>query len=276
MLRLRAPRQEPRRTAAAAPVPAPATPIPKVERARWFQEHYFDAPAAIMEFLGGDGISLAGRRVADVGCGDGLIDLGLARAADPALLVGFDAVATDTDLLAAVAAENGHGGPLPECLSFQRSAPEHVPAEDHSFDAVVSWSVFEHARDPAGLCREMRRILRPGGVAFIQLWPFWASEHGSHLWEWFPGEGFLQHLHDRAELEARVRANPGPDPEWAEYMIGAHLNRITLDDLQRAVIAAGMAVSKVELVHNSFHVPVRLAHLPLSQLAIGGVKLICV
>ena len=33
---------------------------------RWFKEHYEDAADEILSFLGGDGITLEGRRVADI------------------------------------------------------------------------------------------------------------------------------------------------------------------------------------------------------------------
>lgn len=256
------------------PVPPQVrTPIPLVDRPRWFHEHFHDAATTVVEFLGADGISMEGMEVADVGCGDGITDLGLVHAGRPAHLVGFDAVPTDRELLRSVANEHGVAGELPPNLEFRLSTPEGVPAEDDSFDLVVSWSVFEHAADPAGMAREIRRILRPSGLAMIQLWPFYHSEHGSHLYAWFPG-GFLQFMHDRAALEAAIRANPGPDPAWAEYMVSAELNQITLDDLQRALLAAGMRIDKVELLAHAFHIPPALAHLPLSQLAVGGVKLL--
>ena len=66
---------------------------------RWFADHHDAAPRAIIDFLGGDGISLEGLRVADVGSGDGVIDLGLVQRAAPAELVGFDIVPTNAETL---------------------------------------------------------------------------------------------------------------------------------------------------------------------------------
>lgn len=39
----------------------------------------------------------------------------------------------------------------------------HIPLPDARFDAAVSNYAFEHVTDPAGLCRELSRVLRPGG-----------------------------------------------------------------------------------------------------------------
>jgi len=49
----------------------------------WFEDHFSSAASQILDFLGADGISLQGKRVADVGCGDGIIDLGLVELAAP-------------------------------------------------------------------------------------------------------------------------------------------------------------------------------------------------
>ena len=52
------------------------------------------------------------------------------------------------------------------------------------------------------------------------------------------------------------------------------LNRITLDELQRCILAAGFDISKFELYTNPVHLTADLARYPLSQLGISGVKLL--
>ena len=46
-----------------------------------------------------------------------------------------------------------------------------LPFPDASFDAVVCLEVLEHVRDPARVLREIARILRPGGRAWLSM-PF--------------------------------------------------------------------------------------------------------
>lgn len=51
---------------------------------------------------------------------------------------------------------------------------------DSSFNAIVCWSVLEHVPDPATAIREMYRVLRPGGLIWVQLpflFPYHADPH---------------------------------------------------------------------------------------------------
>jgi SAM-dependent methyltransferase len=53
----------------------------------------------------------------------------------------------------------------------------HVPLADRSFDLVFSSNVLEHVADVAALFSELRRVLKPGGLAIHVLptpsWRFW-------------------------------------------------------------------------------------------------------
>jgi SAM-dependent methyltransferase len=252
-----------------------ATPMPMTNRSQWFRDHYDQAAREIVAFFGGDAISLEGKRVGDIGCGDGIIDLGVAHLASPSQLVGFDVVPTDIELLTKVALQEGVRGGIPETVEFRSGFEDHLPCEDRYFDRLFSWSAFEHVEDPLLLAREMRRILRPDGVLMVQVWPFYHSEHGSHLWHWFP-EGFAQLLRKPEELVATVKDDLGEDKVWAEYLLDVlpGLNQITLDGLQEALTGAGFVIGKVEILSNPFHVPRSLARMPLSRLGIAGVKLL--
>jgi SAM-dependent methyltransferase len=76
---------------------------------------------------------------------------------------------------------------------------------DASFDVVYSRSVFEHLRDPGAALDEIARILRPGGVAHIDL-HLYTCDSGCHDARIFAG--------NRADL-----------PYWA-HLRPAHAGRV--------------------------------------------------
>ena len=124
------------------------------------------------------------------------------------------------------------------------------------------------------MLREIRRVLRPDGLFFLQLWPFFHSPRGSHLWEWCPEP--YHHLAEPAEeTRLRVRAS-GHQPEFAEMMLREFgtLNRLTLDELGAALLDSELAVRKLELLPACSHVPAAALRHPLSALGVSGVKLL--
>ena len=278
-LRRRLPvRLDPTRTAHDAAHDTALGRAPGVARDAWFWDHYDWAANQIVSFLADDGVVLAGRAVADVGCGDGFIDLGIARTARPARLVAFDVTATDVDHLRTVAAAQGTGGDLPPMLQFVTCGATTIPAAAAEFDVVVSWSAFEHIADIDRVAGEIARIVKPDGTVFVQVWPLYFSERGSHLDEWLP-DPFVHLARDHDEIAGEVRAKAGDAGKagWGEYMLRefATLNRARLDDVQAALHRAGLVVEKVEIESKAVRIPreVSLAH-PLTDLAVAGFKLL--
>jgi ubiquinone/menaquinone biosynthesis C-methylase UbiE len=255
--------------------PPPTSHRSDVPESVWFWDHYDTAAKQVIEFIEGEGIRLEGRTIADIGCGDGIIDLGLVHKGNPAVLTGFDVNPTDTGHLLRRATEEGACTELPANLEFRGSDPTHIPADTHTYDIVVTWSAFEHIAEPVSVLGEAHRIMRPDGLLFLQLWPFYHSSAGSHLWDWF-SDPFPNLTRHEDEVVEEMRANPKPTAEWTEYMLNEyrHLNRVTLDELQRCILAAGMAVRKFEIISHPVHVAPALQRYPLSQLGIAGVKLI--
>ncbi len=243
----------------------------------WWPEHYGSAVDQALAELHGSGIGTEGRDLLDIGCGDGIISLGLLRRSDLGSVTGMDIVATDTGFLDHEARRHGVDPVGPDdALRFVESVPDTAPFEDSSFDLATAWSVFEHVTEPRPLLRDVHRVLRPGGVLFIQVWPLWFSEHGSHLWPFFEEtfvhltrtpEEILAHLQERIE-----------DPALARSMFDLYesCNRHTVDDIQAALLDAGFGIGKVTLSGASVHVPPALRDVPLSHLAVDGCTILAV
>ena len=203
------------------------------------------------------------------------MDLGLCDKASPGKLVGFDLNLTDSELLYSRAATEGLDATPRAALCFERSSVDRLPAADGAFDFAFSWSAFEHISQPIDVLREIRRVIAPGGAFFLQLWPFYFSAKGSHLWEWFPED---HHHLQRAESELaeQVLASELKPRDWTEMMAREfrHLNRITVDELQRSMIAAGFVVRRLELLSSPTRLTPELARYSWLDLGVSGIKLI--
>jgi SAM-dependent methyltransferase len=55
-----------------------------------------------------------------------------------------------------------------------------LPVADASMDLVLCEHVLEHVLDPLAACREIERVLRPGGLALIKV-PFNYPWHGGYI-----------------------------------------------------------------------------------------------
>jgi ubiquinone/menaquinone biosynthesis C-methylase UbiE len=271
--RLRAKRGAPQQGDSAL-MPA-SSPTSRSPESQWFWEHYEMAACEIVEIFAAEGISLTDRAVADVCSGDGIIDLGVMHKARPRRLVGFDLNLTDTEHLASRAQEEGVNHSDWGGLSFDRSEVARLPADDGAFDLVFSWSGFEHISRPSEVLSEIRRILVPDGVFFLQLYPFYLSARGSHLWEWFP-EDYHHLQRPESEIVEELHASDLKPADWTEMMAREfqHLNRITVDELQRSMLAAGFVVRRLELLASPCQLAPELARYSWLDLGVSGIKLI--
>lgn len=244
---------------------------------QWFWDHYAVAAGEIVSFCESSGLQLADLEIADVGCGDGIMALGVNQLVRARKLVGFDIVPTNVENLTARARAERVARALPGSLEFRQAASTSMPGADGEFEFAYSWSAFEHIADPLTVLREIRRILRPDGHFFLQLWPFYHSAKGSHLWDWF--EDDFHHLgQDRMEIVTALHGSGRHSAEWTRYMSDEFekLNRITVAGLQEAVLAAGFEVRRLELLSSPAVLTRELAQYSWADLAIGGVKLLAV
>jgi SAM-dependent methyltransferase len=252
--------------------------IPKEhDPVRWWNEHYEGAASQVVDFIAGDGVSLTGKVIADVGSGDGITDLGVFHRADPAKLVGYDIRPTDVDALRRSAAAAGLNTPFPDAerLSFTQSDSGHIPAPDATFDFIYTWSVFEHVDQVVVMLREVERVLKPDGFFFLQIWPLFGSRHGGHAWMTVD-EPFAHLSRSPFSMEEELVGRQGTDPTRTADDEFRSLNRLTLDELQRALLLAHLRISKVELIAETVHIPPDVAHHPLTDLVVSGVKLLAV
>jgi SAM-dependent methyltransferase len=91
--------------------------------------------------------------------------------------VGRKLMGVDSKYLAAF--EKRLGAKLPRTLNIKVMDATKMSFADASFDVVYSHSVFEHIIEVRQALSEVKRVLKPGGVAFIAI-HLWTADDGSH------------------------------------------------------------------------------------------------
>ena len=119
------------------------------------------------ELAGKAGISAPGKRILEVGAGDGMVG--------------------------ALLATSGHRCELVDLEDWRderaKAVPFHVadscaglPFADGEFDLAYSFNAFEHMSDPAKAFGEMLRVTKPGGHVYLSFNPLYCSPWGLHAY----------------------------------------------------------------------------------------------
>ncbi len=166
-----------------------------------------------------------GMQLLDVGCGPGGITVGLADVVVPGEVVGVDFQATQVEQARALAAERGVVN-----ARFETADAYQLPFPDRSFDVVFAHTVLIHLREPVQALAEMRRVLRPGGIAGVR-----DPDLGAIFVT--PDTPLLE---QRRALHIRVLRHNGGDP-----FVGRRYRRLFLDagfaraEASASVVSAG-------------------------------------
>jgi SAM-dependent methyltransferase len=113
---------------------------------------------------------------------------------------------------------------------------DFLPFEDASFDLVTCVAAFQYIEDVEHGVREMRRVLRPGGVALVSL-PF--------AWEY--DRTFLEHRYTGPELAHLFRA-------WEEVHV--------VENGGRAVVWTTLTATMLERARLRLPAPARVLLVP--------------
>lgn len=119
--------------------------------------------------------AVKGRRVLDFGSGYGGRTVEYVRRLLAAEIIGVEPIERHVQLAHDYARSLGV-----ENCSFRICGHTDIPLEEESVDVVVSYDVLEHVKDPRRSLAEIRRVLVPGGVAFLAF-PLYDGALSHHL-----------------------------------------------------------------------------------------------
>jgi ubiquinone/menaquinone biosynthesis C-methylase UbiE len=120
-----------------------------------------------------------GQTLLDVGCGPGNLTVDLAARVAPGAVVGVDRSEKVIELAREEAAGAGATN-----VTFQVADAYALPFEDGSFDVAHAHQLLQHLGDPVAALRELRRVVRPGGVVAVR-----DADYAGMTW--YPASGAL-------------------------------------------------------------------------------------
>jgi ubiquinone/menaquinone biosynthesis C-methylase UbiE len=181
-----------------------------------------------------------GGRLLDIGCGTGFI-INLAHD----LFESVDGIDITPAMLAKVDTSSGN-------IRLHTGAVESLPFADASFDMVSSYAFMHHVADHKQILREVARVLRKGGLFYIDLEPnklFWQSmveleEKEERYSDILTREiDSVLHTDEAVENEFGIASQTFKDAEPIKSVLGG----FDPYEFQRDALAAGFAQCEITL-----------------------------
>lgn len=203
-----------------------------------------------------------GRDVLDFGCGNGPLSLFLAATRRPTSITGVDLYA---DAIARAEASLIRMNPQPAMpVRFLVGGHEGMPVADASADTLLAFDCLEHVMDPAAILAEWHRVLRPGGKALIEWYPY-AGPHGPHMDSLIPipwahhlfGQRAMfetcEALYDDPafqprhwDLDERGAKLPNKWRQWRSFAEQGYINELSTRAFRRMARAQGFSFARYE------------------------------
>jgi SAM-dependent methyltransferase len=187
-----------------------------------------------LELLFGESIwsEISEKSVIDFGCGTGGEAIEMARRGAKKV-IGLDVVEWRLDEARRAAEQAG----VADRCSF-------AAATDEKVDVIITLDTFEHFDDPAGVLREMRRLVKDDGCVLAVFGPTWYHPRGGHLFSVFP----WAHLIFTEKSLIRWRSDFKSDGATRFGEVEGGLNQMTIRRFERLVAESDFQFESFEAV----------------------------
>ena len=201
-----------------------------------------------------------GRDVIDFGCGNGPLSLYLAETLRPKSLTGVDLYADAIDRARVALATMSPTMPV----QFLVGDANEIPAPDQSFDTLLAFDCLEHVMEPEVILADWHRVLRTGGKALIEWFPY-QGPWGPHLESLIPIPWAHFLFGQRAMFEAAEALYDDPafqprhwdlDPsgnklpnkwrQWRSFAEQGYINELSTTAFRRMVAKLGFSIVRYE------------------------------
>lgn len=150
-----------------------------------------------------------GMSLLDCGCGVGSITLDLAEMVAPGQVVGIDTDPSQLETARSMALKRGVTN-----VRFEVGNVYALPFSEAAFEGALAHTLLVHLSDPLRALKEMRRVLRPGGIIAV-------SDDDFSTMVWSPSNPLLDKVR---ELWIGVLEHNGGSPYYSR-----HLRRLLLE-----------------------------------------------
>lgn len=138
--------------------------------------------------------------VLEIGCWDGMVSAALARNG-----YAVSAVDNRSEGLDSRAREEG--------VNFYVSDAGNLGFQDSLFDMVFSYDALEHVNDPGRVLMEMIRVVKPGGLMYLEFGPLYYSAFGEHAYRKIP-LAYCSLLFDKKIIDVFLRNRNEKSIDW--------------------------------------------------------------
>lgn len=204
---------------------------------------------------------LRGADVLDFGCGQGQLALLFASKGLANSVTGID---IDTAALARAQAALDAHPEYADTVRFINGDESGMPVADESFDLITAFDCMEHVIDPAGILNDWARVLRPGGRALIEWYPF-KGPWGPHMEALIPvpwahvlfGEKAMFRtaatIYDDPafqprhwDLDGAGNKKPNKWKQWQSFEEQAYVNELDLATFCKLTKEAGLRIDRLD------------------------------